>query len=286
MKTPAFEQDALEQLELCLSGATTLVAKSSQLSTGVAYALFPAGKRIRPLLALALHSDLGGDLEKLVPAAAALELVHCASLVHDDLPALDNDEMRRGKPTCHRALGEATAILTGDVLIPIAFQLLLSALVPDRTKVQLGAALAEAYAAVCAGQQLDLTGAADLATLRAIHGCKTGALFAAAARFGVLGAERDDLAGVAAELGHHIGLAFQILDDHLDVHGNPAERGRPNGSDARNAKNTFVTLDPAGAGVSFRDARARTKEILDSLTSAGCPRTTAILDRLFAGATL
>jgi len=282
----AFDKNVLGLIERELALAVDMVAVSAQLSRGVSYSIFPAGKRIRPLLALALNCDLGGQIENLLPAAVALELVHCASLVHDDLPALDDDDMRRGQPSCHRALGEATAILTGDVLVPIAFRFVAGAPLADSTKVKLTAALAEGYAAVCAGQQLDLAGASNLTALQTVHACKTGALFAAATCFGVIGAGRLELEESAAELGHQIGLSFQILDDYLDVRGDPAERGRPSGSDARKAKNTFMTLDAEGARATYREARTRTADLLRQLHGEGCPRTTVLLDRLFSGARL
>jgi geranylgeranyl diphosphate synthase type II len=185
------------------------------------YTLLSAGKRIRPTLVLEVCRALGGDLRNALPAACAIEYVHTYSLIHDDLPAMDDDDFRRGKPSNHKRFGDATAILAGDALQTAAFEAL--ARTPDRTLIApMVEALARASGAagMVGGQELDLAPRADL---EEIHAKKTAALFRAAAHLGALAA-RSPRSRDLARFGLHLGLAFQAVDDILDA----SERGRRN----------------------------------------------------------
>lgn len=225
------------------------------------YGVFPGGKRIRPVLALSWCRDLGGDPQAVVSAAAALELLHCASLMHDDLPALDNDDFRRGRPSCHRAFGEASAILAGDALVTVAIDLASSGEGASERRLAMVRAVAGAFTALCIGQVFDLAVGPARPDLETIHRYKTGALFGACFEVGALGAGvGDDVVAESVALGYAVGLAFQIADDFLDLHGTDVTRGRPGSSDTRNGKPNFFTApgDPAGAVL------ARTRRDIDS----------------------
>ena len=212
------------------------------LADAISHAVFPRGKRIRPLLALMLCSDLNGDATRLMPAAAAIELVHSASLIHDDLPSLDNDDERRGRPTVHKAFGEATAVLAGDFLVPLAFLEISKSDYPDSTRTAFTRVLSKGYADVCNGQQLDVLPDNQRGEINAIHRLKTGSLFLVSTTFGALGGGLSGAALAAAqELGLWIGLTFQMADDLLDSYGSTSDRGRSVSSDARNKRTTFST---------------------------------------------
>ena len=211
--------------------------RPATLSGAMRYAALGGGKRVRPVLTLACAECLGASPALALPAACALELVHNYSLVHDDLPAMDNDDLRRGRPTVHRAFGEAQAILAGDALLTLAFEVIsdgsLRAGVSAERVVALTRELAVAAGAagMCGGQALELeqTGAnVDLATLRAISRLKTGALFRAACRLGAIaaGASEADLAALSL-YGEMFGLAFQIADDLLDEAQDETRQGAP-----------------------------------------------------------
>ena len=192
-----------------------------RLRAAMRYTLFNAGKRLRPTLVLETCSALGGESRQAMPAACALEYIHTYSLIHDDLPAMDDDDVRRGKPSSHRRFGEATAILAGDALQAAAFEAV--ARTPDpRLAPALALALADAAGAagMVGGQQLDLS---PRARLEEIHLKKTAALFSCAARMGAVAA-RSPRVGDLARFGRHLGLAFQVVDDILDH----TERGRRN----------------------------------------------------------
>ncbi|MEX2356533.1 MAG: polyprenyl synthetase family protein [Thermaerobacterales bacterium] len=224
---------------------------SSVLPAAMRYAVFSGGKRLRPVLTLASCEAAGGKPEDALPAAAALELVHTYSLVHDDLPAMDDDQMRRGRPTVHIAYDEAIAILAGDALLTLAFEWLTDDLVcrcgAERSvRVAAGIARGAGPAGLIAGQVQDLAAEGreiDGPTLKSIHRAKTGALFAACARTGglVAGGGDADLKALA-EYGYSFGLAFQIMDDVLDVTGDARLTGRPAGRDQDRLKATFPAL--------------------------------------------
>ena len=216
------------------------------------YAVFNGGKRLRPMLVLEGAAIAGKKPEIAMLTACGMELIHCYSLVHDDLPAMDDDDFRRGKPTCHRVFGEANAILTGDALLTAAFELFAAnAQVPGVGPEQVIKVIGEIAAAagsqgMIGGQVMDLAAeneAIDLPTLQTLHSLKTGALFTAALRAGALLGDMDE-EGLQAltSYARYFGLAFQITDDLLDINGDQKVLGKPVGSDARNHKSTYPSL--------------------------------------------
>ena len=214
------------------------------------YSLFAGGKRIRPILAIEAGLSVADNPAGLVSAACSLELVHTYSLIHDDLPALDNDDYRRGKLTSHKVFGEAMAILTGDALLTLAFQVLSSLDgVPPERRVGMLAELATAAGTVggmIGGQVADLEGegrAPDAQLLETIHRAKTGALLRASLRIGAIcaGAAEREYAALSC-YGEHVGLAFQIIDDILDVEESSAALGKTAGKDAQQQKITFPAV--------------------------------------------
>jgi geranylgeranyl diphosphate synthase type II len=205
------------------------------------YPVFAGGKRLRPTLMLAAVRGLGGDEEKALPVAAAIELIHTYSLVHDDLPAMDDDDMRRGRPTCHVAFDEATAILVGDALLTLALETL-----ADAPEACAEVARAAGSRGMIAGQVLDLAaegGETNAGALEHIHRLKTGALISASVVCGGLlaGASRP-VREALRRYGDAVGLGFQIIDDLLDVEGTTAELGKTAGKDARARKATFPAV--------------------------------------------
>jgi geranylgeranyl diphosphate synthase, type II len=218
------------------------------------YSVFAGGKRLRPILCLESGRLFGGDDRVLRRAGSALEMIHTYSLIHDDLPALDNDDLRRGKPTSHRQFGEATAILAGDALLTLAFETL-TAFAADRdadaehAQLRVVHELAHAIgtrSGMVAGQVVDLEVTAettDPATLDYIHGAKTGSFICAAVRTGAIlgGAAEADLDRITT-YGEKIGLAFQIADDLLDVLGSKQSMGKAVGKDGRQQKATYPAL--------------------------------------------
>ena len=210
------------------------------------YSLLSGGKRIRPVLTLEFARLGGLDWRKALPFACALEMVHTYSLIHDDLPCMDNDALRRGKPTNHRVFGETMATLAGDALQPEAFRVLLSAELPAERLAAGARCLAQASGAdgMVAGQVLDLTHrSGDREQLELLHRLKTGAMICGAAELGCIAAGADAPLRKAAQVyAHALGLAFQMRDDLLDVIGNEKTFGKPIGSDAEEGKCTFVDL--------------------------------------------
>ncbi len=212
------------------------------------YSLLAGGKRIRPVIALGVCEMLGGNIEYALPFAAALECIHTYSLIHDDLPCMDDDGLRRGRPTCHVAYDESTALLAGDALLNRAFEIMTSAqiepnIIVDIVKTVSGLSGTEG---MIGGQVVDLDSEGkkiDYDKLSYIHKLKTGALIKAAALIGAICAkatqtEKDKI----IEYAENLGLAFQIKDDILDHIGDEKLLGKPTGSDEENDKNTFVTL--------------------------------------------
>ena len=203
----------------------------SRLGQAMRYSLLGGGKRLRPIVALAAGEAAGATARAVLPFACAIEMIHTYSLVHDDLPAMDDDDLRRGRPTCHKVYGEGLAILVGDALLTEAFGLMASARGAARALEAVSeVARAAGVAGMVGGQALDLAAEgtrATLATLRAIHARKTGALFRIAARTGglVAGAAPAVLRRLT-DYGEHLGLAFQIADDILDAAGGPEADGR------------------------------------------------------------
>ena len=250
------------ELETCLPPATAVPAR---LHAAQRYSVLAPGKRIRPALVYATAQTLGIPLAEVDAAACAVELIHCYSLVHDDLPAMDDDDLRRGRPTCHKQFDEATAILAGDSLQVLAFQLL--ALHPGlpmdasvRVQIIGTLAVASGTAGMAGGQALDLAAegrSLTLADLERLHALKTGALIRASVLMAAhcrkdLGTEQLAALG---EFGDLVGLAFQIQDDILDVEGDVQVIGKPPGSDQARGMPTY----PATAGLDA--ARARVQEL-------------------------
>lgn len=218
------------------------------LAEAMRYSLLAGGKRIRPLLTLEFCRISGGDIEQALPVACAVEMLHTYSLIHDDLPAMDNDDLRRGKPTNHKIYGECTAILAGDALQAEAFGTILRCDLPPERRAACAEILAGAVGldGMCGGQYLDMTGEGKALTaeeLNEINTRKTGALLAAACQLGAAaaGAGERKLAA-AAHFGAALGMAFQIRDDMLDVLSTDEELGKPVGSDAEENKNTYMAL--------------------------------------------
>lgn len=212
----------------------------------VDYGLFSAGKRLRPILSLALFEDLAPKqqavFQKLMTACPAIEFLHCASLIHDDLPALDNDDMRRGKPACHKAFGEASAILAGDILVPMAFKLVTNSTFSDQQKISFVSALSTAYIELCQGQQLDLLSHSTQQEVTDMQRFKTGSLFAAACSFSAIALDLGESSRADFyNLGLEIGALYQIYDDYLDLQPDTSLKGRAISSDVKNNKFTLAT---------------------------------------------
>jgi geranylgeranyl diphosphate synthase type II len=225
------------------------------------YSLFSRCKRLRPQLAIEVCRAFGGRLRDVLPAACALEMIHTYSLIHDDLPAMDDDDFRRGKPSNHKAFDEATAILAGDALQAAAFET-----IAKRSPPKVAAALvrelasAAGAAGMVGGQQLDLALRADV---REIHLRKTAALITAAARMGAIAAGARDLRAIT-RYGRSLGLAFQIVDDILDLSGTARELGKTPGKDARQGKKTY----PAVYGLDSSRRRAESL-VRDAVNAVG-----------------
>ena len=219
-----------------------------RLAEAIRYCLLAPGKRFRPLLVLVAAEMCGGSIEDAIPTACAVEMIHNYSLIHDDLPAMDDDDLRRGRPTCHVAFDEATAVLAGDALIPMAFEVLVKDIQPASIAAQCVAALAYASgpSQLVGGQSDDLGfqfAEADLDSLERIHRRKTGALISVSLKLGGLtaGASPEKLQSLT-EYGKHLGLAFQIVDDLLDLEGSQAKMGKKIGKDAGQGKLTYPAL--------------------------------------------
>ena len=218
-----------------------------RLQEAMRYSLMAGGKRVRPVMALAFCDLMGGEWRRAIPFGCALELVHTYSLIHDDLPCMDDDDLRRGKPTCHKVYGEAMAVLAGDALQAEAFRLIASAPgVSDRQRAEAALVLSRACGAdgMVAGQTLDILGPSrSRGELERLHSLKTGAMIQGAAELGCVAAGADrSLRERAAEYARHIGLAFQVRDDILDVVADQQILGKTVGSDRRDGKITFVDL--------------------------------------------
>jgi geranylgeranyl diphosphate synthase type II len=224
-------------------------AAPETIHKAVRYSLFAGGKRIRPVLCIEAARTVSDRVDGVVTAACALELIHTYSLIHDDLPALDNDDYRRGKLTNHKVFGEAMAILAGDSLLTLAFEVLAKLDAPDHRKVRMMAELATASGTVggmIGGQVADLEGEGkppDAQLLETIHRAKTGALLRASLRLGAIYAGANDSQYSALSCyGEHVGLAFQIIDDVLDVEESSEALGKTAGKDAQQRKITFPAV--------------------------------------------
>jgi geranylgeranyl diphosphate synthase type II len=253
----------------------------ARLAMAMRHSVLGGGKRLRPVLCVMAVEACGGALEAALPAACALEMVHTYSLIHDDLPAMDDDDLRRGRPTCHKAFDEATAILAGDALLTLAFEVVAREVRPGQAALRCVRILAEAAgpSGMVAGQMADLQAegrteaegrAADatLAALEAIHRRKTGALLRAPLTMGAAIAEASEPRAEALDrYGRAVGLAFQIVDDLLDVQGDESKLGKRVGKDSELGKWTYPRF--LGVDGSRRRARQLAEEAVDALEPFG-----------------
>ena len=251
--------------------------KQELVSKAMSYSTLSGGKRVRGVLILKFCEAMGGNMQNALPLASAIEMIHASSLIHDDLPCMDDDDMRRGKPSCHVAFDEATALLAGDALINLAFGVVCSeesaGMIGAENAVRASRVLSE-YVGVdgmIGGQVVDLISEGkqiDLDTVMYIHKLKTCALIQAAVSMGCIAAGKDDKTiKKAAEYGYNLGLAFQIVDDILDVEGDEKLLGKPIGSDSEQDKCTYVTI--AGLEKAKEDAKAYTQKAIDVLKELG-----------------
>lgn len=247
------------------------------LHEAMGYSVFAGGKRLRPVLCLAACEAVEGSIEDALPVACALEIIHTYSLIHDDLPAMDNDDLRRGKPTNHIVYGEANAILAGDALLTFAFQMIgeagLKSLNKYRTYLEIikDISIAAGSFGMIGGQVVDILSEnqrIDLKTLKYIHTNKTGALIKTSLKSGaLLGNGSEEQINQLVLYGEYLGLAFQITDDLLDVLGDGRKLGKPTGSDSKNQKATYPTL--LGIEKTKELATEAVNSAIDALTSFG-----------------
>jgi farnesyl diphosphate synthase len=278
----AWSAERLQRVEQALSAWVPPDAPA-ELGEAMRYAVLDGGKRLRPLLVLAAAEAVEGNADAALRAGCAVELIHAYSLVHDDMPCMDNDILRRGKPTVHVQFGEATALLAGDALQALAFELLApaDAGIPDRTQARLCRLLAQAagQAGMAGGQAIDLAAVGKSLTeseLRHMHRLKTGALLQASVMMGAACGEPSAQAATGLQTyGAALGLAFQVVDDILDVTADSATLGKTAGKDAAQDKPTYVSL------LGLERARTYAFELLEqsrrALTTTGLPDTRALL---------
>ena len=247
-------------------------ANSSQISKAMKYSLMADGKRLRPILCLAATEAVGGQSENTIRAACALEMIHTYSLIHDDLPAMDNDDLRRGRPTCHLAFNEATAILAGDGLLTLAFQILSTNNFTNENqaskwlRVLHHIASAAGYEGMIEGQMRDIASEGiqlEIEALKKMHALKTGALIEASIHTGaVLGDGSQEQIECLKIYAENIGLAFQVVDDILDVEGDPAVMGKSVGTDQTRNKNTYPAL------IGIKESRAFARKLVNNALQA------------------
>ena len=251
--------------------------EKTTLYRAMEYGVMGGGKRIRPFLTLEFCRMLGGSDAAALPYAAAIEMIHNFSLIHDDMPCMDNDDLRRGRPTTHKVFGEAQALIAGDALIFAAFDCALSGVsdAESQNRALRELALAAGADGMCEGQMIDMESDGvqiPFERLLALHAHKTGALIRAAAKLGVIAAGGDDAAMAAADAyGSGIGLAFQIVDDVLDVYGSTETLGKSVGSDAKNEKSTFLSFMNADEAMAY--AARVTKEATDAIAGYSASET-------------
>lgn len=277
MDLPAYFQHCAQLIDQELDRQLPPAATPPQtLHEAMRHPVFAGGKRLRPILCLASCEACGADSHRALPAAAAIELMHTYSLVHDDLPAMDDDGLRRGQPTCHVVFGEATAILAGDALLTLAFAVLAKA--PPTTHYSSATYITELAQAgsshhLIGGQILDLQHEGeqtDLETLRHIHRSKTGALLTAAIRLGAMTADAPS-AHLAAltRFGQALGLAFQVIDDILDATQSTQALGKTAGKDLNSNKSTYPAL--LGLDGAREEAAQLTEQAMQALRPLGAP---------------
>jgi geranylgeranyl diphosphate synthase, type II len=276
--TTAYVEDARRRVDEALGRYLPAVDEGPgtpcppRLAEAMRYSVLGGGKRLRPILCLMAAEACGADPSDAMASACALELVHTYSLIHDDLPAMDDDDLRRGRPTCHKAFDEATAILAGDGLLTLAFELVARHVRPAEAAAECVRALAEGAgpAGMVGGQMADLEAEgrtdATLDALEAIHRRKTGALLRASLRIGGLVAGADPVRLQALDdYGHAVGLAFQIIDDLLDVQGDEAKLGKRVGKDSGLGKWTYPGL------LGVEGSRRRAGQLAEDAVAALAP---------------
>jgi len=269
----AYIRNKNQQINVALEVILHDSQPSEPIVEAMKYSLMAGGKRIRPVLCLAAAEAVGGKSQAVLPAACALEMVHTYSLIHDDLPAMDNDDLRRGKPTCHIAFDEATAILAGDALLTLAFEVLSSVQFTDENqasgwlKVIHIISTAAGYRGMIRGQMLDMAAEGQHLTvdeLKSMHALKTGALIEASLQCGALLADaRKRQMEILKTYARNIGLAFQVTDDILNVEGNPKIMGKAVGTDELREKSTYPAL--LGLETSRQFAKNLVDEALQAL---------------------
>ena len=245
-----------------------LLPQKDRLTESMRYSLLAGGKRLRPILTLEFCLACGGDIGDALDTACGIEMLHTSSLIHDDLPAMDNDELRRGKPTNHVVYGEWLALLAGDALQAEAYSVILRSSCDARIRAEAARILAEAagYRGICGGQFLDLDGEERSLSEEEIHALndgKTASLIAAACMMGCVCAGAYEKLPAADVCGRAMGIAFQLRDDLLDVESSTAELGKPVGSDEKNGKSTLLAL--RGADYCRRVVQEETEKAIDIL---------------------
>lgn len=268
----AYFAEKIERINAALESILKTTERPDRLLEAMTYSLMAGGKRFRSVLCVAAAEAAGGDLEDVLPAACALEMVHTYSLIHDDLPAMDDDDLRRGQPTCHKAFDEATAVLAGDALLTLAFQTLSSiAAGSDQQAVKWLRVIqlishAAGYCGMIQGQMLDITSEGSQLTLnelKSMHRLKTGALIEVSSR---CGAELVDANSSQIQLlesyAQYIGLAFQVTDDILNVEGDPAIMGKAVGTDKLRQKSTYPSL------LGLEESKTFARKLIDNALQA------------------
>jgi geranylgeranyl pyrophosphate synthase len=269
----AWRHEVDRALAEAVAPASTTGDAAAELVDAMRYALLGPGKRLRPLLTLAACRSCGGEIEAALPAAVAIEMIHAYSLVHDDLPAMDDDDLRRGRPTTHKVYGEALAVLAGDALQTRAFEILALARLPGSTVASQVAALAAAAgpAGMAGGQALDLAAErqpGDAAAIRRIDRMKTGALLTACFELGALAAGAPPAQRARlSRCGERVGEAFQVQDDILDLTASTEDLGKTAGKDRTQGKATWPAL--VGLDAARQHAAALRDEALAELASLG-----------------
>ncbi|NWF75301.1 MAG: polyprenyl synthetase family protein [Nitrospirae bacterium] len=267
MDIKAYLREKRELIDSYLKSYFDTIFEPSILHRSITYSLFAGGKRVRPILAFASHEACGGKSKNIIPQAAALELIHTYSLIHDDLPAMDNDDLRRGKRTNHKVFGEAMAILAGDALLTEAFYMMVKkntdfTIIKPTTliKVIREVAIAAGIHGMVGGQAQDIISENDKPDedkVQFIHKHKTAALITASVKIGALLANADKMQIKAiTDYGTNLGLAFQIIDDILDIEGTTDTLGKTAGSDIKKKKMTY----PAVLGIT--GSRNRAKDLI------------------------
>lgn len=260
-----------QEIETYLSSVLKSQDEYKVIFDAANYSLLAGGKRLRPALLLEFYCLCGGNIKDALPFAAAIEMIHTYSLIHDDLPCMDNDDLRRGRPSCHKQFSEDTALLAGDALLTEAFNICCAANIDDKYKNQAVKTLAECAGinGMIAGQILDLAfekSAPSKEQILKMYSLKTGKLLKAACTIGCIlaGADNDKISA-AASFAENLGIAFQIKDDILDIESTAEVLGKPIGSDNENGKTTYVTL--CGLDSSKKDVVLYTQKAKEALNA-------------------